>query len=338
MLNNKNILNFLLNRKFLGIVAIVLAFGLASLRVSTGNLQLLIQMGLHGMVPIGLAGVGEVLNEKGGLFNIGLEGIMLTSAFSSIYVTEITKSWVVGILVGMATGAAISFIFSIIATYGKGNQLIAGIGVNTFATGFVAFYIWQIWQPGHHMISSDKLTVPDITTPFGTYSWMILVTIGAGILIYFILNKTRFGMRVRAAGNNPFVADVSGVNVYRIRIMACVIGGTLAGLAGAYMSLDWFGQITNDMLAGRGFIALATVVFSGLHPLLALGGAGLFGFFDGFSLWLMNVPWAKPLMRHGGQYFFMALPYVIVLLVLAIFIGRRRFPKAIGKPYRREEG
>lgn len=338
MLRKKNILNILVDKKFLVIVAIASAFGLASLWVTTGNLVLLVQMGLHGMVPIGLAAVGEVLNEKGGLFNIGIEGIILTSAFTSIYAAEIAKSWAAGLLVGMATGALISFIFSIIATYGRGNQLIAGIGINTFAAGFVAFYVWQIWQPGHHLLSSSGLAVPDISTPFGTFSWMIPVTIGIGILIYLILNKTRFGMRVRAAGNNPFVTDVSGINVYRLRIMACVVGGALAGLAGAYMSLDWLGMITTELVAGRGFIALATVVFSGLNPLLALAGAGLFGFFDGFSLWLRNVPWAKSLMAHGGRYFFMMLPYLIVLIVLAVFIGKRRFPKAIGKPYRREEG
>lgn len=337
MTNKGNKLAKLKDKRLLLLIAIIIAFWLASFRIPVSDLFLLIRFGIKGTTPIALAAVGEVLNERGGLFNIGLEGIMLLGAFLSVFMAELTGSWLIGTLSGIILGAFISLIFSIIATYGKGNQLITGIGINIFAGGFAAFYIWKIWQPGHHMLSSEKLMIPGISTPIGSISWIFFIAIGMGILIYFVLHKTRFGMRVRAAGNNPFVADVSGIDVYKIRVKACVIGGALAGLAGAYISLGWLGMVTDGMPAGRGFIALATVVFSGLNPLTALAGAGIFGFFDGLSDWLLSVSWAKPLMMHGGNYFFHALPYLIVLIVLAVFIGKRRFPKAIGKPYLREK-
>lgn len=296
-----------------------------------------IRLGFKGMrmaAPIGLVAVGEVLNEKGGLFNIGLEGLLLMSAFASVFVGELTGSWIGGLVGGIATGAFISLIFALITTYGKGNQMIAGVGINMFAGGFIAYFIWQLWTPGQHL---TDISLPRIGTQWGQFSWMFLVAIGLAIFVYFLLHETKFGVRVRSVGHNPFVADASGVDVYKMRIIACVFGGALAGLAGSHLALGWVGGVTKEIASGRGFIALACVVFSGLRPMLALGAATIFGFADGISLWMRTVPWAKPLMGHGGQYFFYMLPYVIVLLTLIFAKVEGRFPKSLGQPYHREE-
>lgn len=324
------------NKRLLIILCIILVFIVLSFKINPRGLAYLALLGLQGMVPIALAAIGEVFNERGGLCNIGIEGTMLLSSFVSIYLAEVSKSWLVGVLGGMGTGMLISGIFGITATYGKGDQLIAGIGVNILALGFVAYYLMEIWHtPGYHLLTSSNLKIPAISTPLTPLSWIVFVTIGVSFAVNFVLNDTRFGMRVKATGYNPFIADVSGINVYKIRTIACIIGGALAGLGGAYMSLGWLGLSAKDLIKGRGFIALACVVFSGLDPILALEAAYLFGLFDVISLWLQSAPWAEVLMARGGRFLCLVLPYVAVLITLTVLRGERRFSKMIGEPYER---
>ncbi len=322
---------------------LVVALAIAFILIVTGfvggvgdSVHLLL-LGLYAMVPIALAAAGEVVNERGGLFNIGIEGIMLVGSFSAVYVAEISGNWFVGILGGIAVGALLAAIFGIISTYGGANQVIAGIGINIFGLGFVAYYLIVVWgNPGFHHLSSAELRVPLVSTPATPLRWMILIAIAIGFVVHYVLNHTRFGLRVRAAGFNPFVTDVSGVDVHKLRTMACIIGGALAGFGGAYMALDWLGLTARDLIQGRGFIALACVVFSGLDAILALEAALLFGLFNAIGLWLQNVPWARPIMLHGGNYLFLMLPYLAVLAVLVVFPRRERLSKEIGAPYRRE--
>jgi simple sugar transport system permease protein len=141
------------------------------------------------------------------------------------------------------------------------------------------------------------------------------------------------GFRIKAAGESPEAVDVAGVRIDLIRIFTSTIGGALCGLGGAFMPLGWFGSITKEMTAGKGFIALACVVFSGLEPLLALAAAFIFGFAGGFAYAVAITPGVKEVIPF---YFVNMIPYIITLLVVAIVIGRRRFPSAIGRPYTRE--
>jgi simple sugar transport system permease protein len=144
------------------------------------------------------------------------------------------------------------------------------------------------------------------------------------------------GLRVKAVGENPEAADVAGISVDSTRYIATIGGASLAGLAGAYLSIDWLSTITKELPAGRGFIALANVVFSGLNPLLALLGGFLFGLFDTLALWIDSHPTLKPLLPFGVHNFVKMTPYVATLLVVAVAIGHVRFPKSIGQPYRRQ--
>jgi len=298
----------------------------------------LLILGLNAMVPIGMAAVGEILNERGGQANIGIEGIIIISAFFAVYVAEASGSFLAGICGGVFIGGFIAFVFALVATYGRGNQLIAGFGINMIALGFVAYFLFTIWNtPGFHILSSEELRIPKFLTALGSISWIFWAMIVIAVVVYFVMENTRFGMRLKAAGYNPFVADASGIDVYKIRIAACTVGGAIVGLAGSYLSLDYLGVVTRDVAQGRGFIALACLVFSGLDFFLAIEVAFIFGLSEGVGLWLQNLPAAKPFVVHGGGYFFLMIPYVAVLFTLIVFPRRERLSKMIGETYKRSE-
>ena len=287
---------------------------------------------LHAMVPITLAAIGETIEEAAGLFNIGLEGILLLSALTGALGAEMSGSATVGLLAGLSTGALIGGLFGFISTYWRGSQLISGVGINLFAFGFVAFMLINLGAPGFHSVPRDG-QVKMISLGVGSLSPLVFVTVGLAIAVYWMLRRTQLGIRIRSVGENPAAADVAGINVNALRLATALAAGAFAGLAGAYLSVDWLGAVTKELTAGRGFIALATVVFSGLNPLLALFGGFVFGFFDGFATWVSTYPKIKDVIPW--QFVAMA-PYIVTLLVVAGAIGRVRFPAALGVPYRRE--
>ena len=287
---------------------------------------------LHAMVPITLAAIGETIEESAGLFNIGLEGMLLISALTGALGAEYTGSAVGGLLVGLSTGALLGLVFGVINTYWKGDQLITGVGINLLALGFVAFMLVNLGAPGFHTVPRD-VQIKLIPLGVGALSPLVLVTVAMAFVVYWLLYRTQLGIRIKAVGENPAAADVAGISVNAVRLGTAIAAGALVGLAGAYLSVDWFGAVTKEVSAGRGFIALATVVFSGLNPLLALVGGFIFGFFDGFATWVATYPKIKEIIPW--QFVAMA-PYIVTLLVVAGVIGRVRFPKALGTPYFRE--
>ena len=287
---------------------------------------------LHAMVPITLAAIGETIEESAGLFNIGLEGMLLISALTGALGAEYTGSAIGGLLVGLSTGALLGLVFGVINTYWKGDQLITGVGINLLALGFVAFMLVNLGAPGFHTVPRD-VQIKLIPLGVGALSPLVLVTVAMAFVVYWLLHRTQLGIRIKAVGENPAAADVAGISVNAVRLGTAIAAGALVGLAGAYLSVDWFGAVTKEVSAGRGFIALATVVFSGLNPLLALLGGFIFGFFDGFATWVATYPKIKEIIPW--QFVAMA-PYIVTLLVVAGVIGRVRFPKALGTPYFRE--
>ena len=298
--------------------------------MSWNSLVNILFIALHAMVPITLTAVGEVIGETAGLFNIGLEGILLLSAFTGVIGAEHAGP-VVGLLVGMGTGALVGLIFSVISTYWKGSQMITGIGINLFAAGMVAYGLIVLGQPGFRLLASEN-RLASIRTPAGGLSPIIIIAVIVPFIAYWFLKRTRAGLILKATGEAPEAADVAGINVNRVRLLATTVGGALAGLGGAYMSVSWIGSITKGLSAGRGFISLATVVFSGLNPILALVGGFIYGVFQSLAIWIKNTPGITFL---PWQVFDM-LPYIVTLLVVAGVIGRVRFPKSLGKPYIRE--
>ncbi|MBE9523118.1 MAG: ABC transporter permease, partial [Proteobacteria bacterium] len=214
---------------------------------------------LHAMVPITLTATGEVIGESAGLFNIGLEGIILLSAMTGALGAE-AGGPAVGLLVGLGTGLVMGLVFGWVCTYFKGIQLIAGVGINLFAAGLVTFWLIHLGVPGHHAVAAESQMV-NISTPYGDFSPMIFVAITLPVLIYILLFRTKLGLKIRAVGENPQAADVAGIKIHLLRLLSTAAGASLAGLAGAYISIDWLGSVTKEISAGRGFIALATVVF-----------------------------------------------------------------------------
>jgi len=289
----------------------------------------LLRISLHAMVPITLTAVGEIIGETAGLFNIGLEGALLLSAFAGAIGAEFGGP-LFGLLVGMVVGSSLGLLFSVINTYWKGTQMITGIGINLFAVGIVAFGLIKLGAPGFHDVPKVS-ELAKLQTPIGAVSPMIFVALVVPFIAYWFLKRTRAGLILKAVGEAPEAADVAGININLIRLLATTCGGALAGLGGAYMSVCWIGSVTKDISAGRGFIALATVVFSGLNPLLALLGGFIFGFFQSLATWIKTLP-SKPIPWQ----FVEMLPYIVTLLVVSGVIGRVRFPKALGKPYKRE--
>ncbi len=297
--------------------------------MSWNDILSLLRISLHAMVPITLTAVGEIIGETAGLFNIGLEGALLLSAFAGAIGAEFGGP-IVGLLVGMVVGAGLGLLFSVINTYWKGTQMITGIGINLFAVGIVAFGLIKLGAPGFHDVPKAA-ELAKLQTPIGAVSPMIFVALIVPFIAYWFLKRTRAGLILKAVGEAPEAADVAGININLVRLLATTFGGALAGLGGAYMSVCWIGSVTKDISAGRGFIALATVVFSGLNPLLALLGGFIFGFFQSLATWIKTLP-SKPIPWQ----FVEMLPYIVTLLVVSGVIGRVRFPKALGQPYKRE--
>ncbi len=297
-------------------------------------LLITLPVALRAMVPIALAAIGEVVAERAGVVNIGLEGILVISAFAAVVGAQAAGTPWVGLAAGMLAGAAVALLHGWIGIYLKGDQIISGVGINLLGIGLVGFGAMALW--GNRSLQLDyALWVPGLPVPWGSLSPLVPLTVLIAGLTWWLLHRTAFGLRVQAVGENPEAADVVGVPVERVRLLAVVYGGLLGGLGGAFLSLDWTHTITNTLPAGRGFIALATVVFSKLNPLLALVGGFLFGYFEALAIQLDSAA-----SGGGGpalpSQFVRMIPYVATLVVVAGAIGRARFPKAIAQPYRRE--
>jgi simple sugar transport system permease protein len=297
----------------------------------------LIETGLLAMTPLALAAIGECLNEQAGTVNVGMEGIFLITAVLGVYWAEVFRSGLYGLLFGALMGALIGLAFGVVCVYGRADQVIAGMGLNIFALGLGPYLLMSIWGfPGIHVFSQDLMFQPLRFTIAGDLFSISPVTISAivlAVLAYLLLTRTLLGVRIRASGENPIAVDVAGVSVARIRVLMCVIGGALAGLGGAFMPLGWFGGVVKEVSAGRGFIALAAVVFAGLNPILALVASFIFGFSEGVAFTFVVSPGVKEIIPF---YFIQMLPYVVTLTILAAAIGGKKFPRALGKPYVRE--
>lgn len=331
-------MNFLSNIKFrrlfwflAGIIfVIIFIYGIYKFGFSPKSL---LETTLLSMTPLALTAVGECINEKAGVVNIGLEGILLITSVTGVFGAELFNSGVSGLIFGALTGAIIGLIFGVVSVYARADQVVAGMGINIFALGFVPYLLMSIWAfPGIH-IFPKRLKIRPLFTPFGQLNYVSIAAIIIAILAHILLNKTVLGFRIKAAGEKPEAVDVAGIRIDWIRIFTSTLGGALCGLGGAFMPLAWFGGVTKEISAGRGFIALACVVFSGLEPLLALLAALIFGFAGGFAYSVAVTPGIKEIIPF---YFINMIPYITTLLVVAIAIGRRRFPSASGRPYTRE--
>ena len=270
--------------------------------------------------PLIYAALGGVLSERAGVINIGLEGILVAGAFVSVAVSGATGSPVLGALGGFIAGALLAALLAYAATKLAVDQIVAGTGLNIMALAAAGYGLVLVYhQPG----ASHE--VPALGN--AGEIWLIAIAVLAAFVLQFVLARTPWGLRVRACGEDPGAAESSGIDALRTRFTAVVAGGAIAALGGVFLSLAELDLYSDGMTAGRGFIALAAVIFGRWTPLGAFGAALFFGFFAAlqFSLQRAGVP--SELMQ--------ALPYLAALVALA-GLGGSRAPAADGVPYVRQ--
>ncbi|MEX2613727.1 MAG: ABC transporter permease [Gaiellaceae bacterium] len=288
--------------------------------------------------PLAFAAMGGIFSERSGVVNIGLEGMMLTGAFFAIWGALWSGTWVVGIAMAMVFGGLLALIHAFFCIHLRADQIVSGFAVNLLALGVTGFLFTSIYPSGIPLgvsrvpnVNLDFLSAIPIAGDFleGVFGslnllvWMMLLTV---VLTYVVLFKTPIGLRIRAVGEHPRAADTVGISVYGVRYAAVVTSGVLAALGGAFLSLGFVGNFAENMTSGRGFIALAAVIFGKWRPGWAFTATLLFGY--GFAL-------AIPLQREANisENLISTLPYVLTLIAVAGLIGRSIPPVAVGRPY-----
>jgi simple sugar transport system permease protein len=290
--------------------------------------------------PLALAAIGGIFSERSGVVNIGLEGMMLAGAFFGIVVVAETGQWELGILGAMGAGAVLALIHAFFSIHLQGDQIISGFAINFLALGMTGYLFRSIYSTRgtpelEERIPNVRLPliedIPFIGDVFGNLNLMIWVMFAVVILAFIVLFKTPLGLRIRSVGEHPKAADTVGISVYKVRYAAVILSGVLAGLGGAYLSFGTGNAFNENMTAGRGFIALAAVIFGNWRPFGAFGACLLFGFSSALALRLQGSSLLPSDLASANL--LQTLPYVLTLVALVGVIGRSRGPAAAGRPY-----
>lgn len=282
-------------------------------------------------VPLVLAALVGVIGERSGVINIGIEGQMLAAAFVAFFAAAVSGSLLVGVLAGMGTGLLAGAFLAWTTVKWQMDQIIAGVVLNIVATGLTSFYYRQ-GQTLPAVMPSVELPllskIPLLGPVFFTGGPLSLFTIAAVIFVQVMLFSTRWGLRTRAIGEHPHAADTAGIDVVLWRLINVSLAGILAGAAGAYLSMEASSSFERGFTAGRGFLALAIMIFGAWHPAKAMAAALFFGLMSGAAAQAQ----ASNLVAIPEQ-FVNLLPYVLTLVVLAFASGRVRPPAAAGQPF-----
>ena len=290
--------------------------------------------GLRLATPLIFAALGGLFSERSGVINIALEGLMLMGAFTAAVATYELRNPFLGLLCGVAAGGALAFVYAVACIKFQADQVVAGMAINFLMFGLPALISGSVYDSTGSTPQLDKsIQLPsffDNRINVATILVLVLVPI-----VYYILYKTPFGLRLRAVGENPAAADAAGVNVIRLRYIAVVISGSLAAAGGAYLSTGQSSLFTRNMTAGRGFIALAALILAKWRPVPVLLACLFFGFMEALTNAIQGVI-KLPSGEDIPIQFIQMIPYVLTIIVLAGFIGLSRAPKALGIPYRKE--
>jgi len=314
---------------FLVLVVMILSY--TSNAIAT---EAVLASALRHSTPLILGALCGLIGERSGIINIGIEGQMLMSAFLSFLIASYTKSIGLGIVVGLLTGALLGLLLAFMSIKLKVDQIIGGTVINILALGLTGYF----YQAG--LTTSGKLqpiAIPVLSeipilgpvffeNPPITYATIVLV-----FVVHYVLFHTKWGLRTRAVGEHPRAADTVGVNVFRLRYINVMIAGAIGGLAGAFLTLEAVGSFERAMTNGRGFVALAVMLFGKYTPFGAWGAALLFGLATAMQTQLQFAGTIDIPHQFIGM-----IPYVMTILVLAGFVGRTRVPAAGGKVYEKE--
>lgn len=269
--------------------------------------------------PIIYAALGGVISERSGVVNIGLEGMMIAGAFAAVVISGLTGSPMLGVLAGIGSGAVLGLVLAVAATVFKADQIVAGTGINLVAAGGAAYALVLLYnQPG---------ASPQVNA-LGNRFWILVVlAFVCALLLHVVLFYTPWGLRVRACGENPRAVNDAGLRPLRLRAAAVILSGALAGLGGTFLSIGEVNLFSDGMTAGRGFIALAAVIFGRWTPWGATGAAIFFGFFEALQYVLQGrIGWLPADAME-------AVPYIAALFAIAGLVGKVRAPAADGIPY-----
>lgn len=327
------------------IAAGLLGFGIAYLATLSGLGKLesvvvwsaLLAAMLRFATPLAFAALGGMFSERSGVVNIGLEGMMLMGAFFAIMAADKLDSWWLGLLMGVLAGGAAALVHAIWAIHLRADQIVGGTAINFLAVGLTGYLFIDIY--GQEGTPTDIPSIPNVRLGFlgdgfvgdifGRLNLMIWIAILLVPLTWAIMFKTPIGLRIRACGEHPKAADTVGINVYLVRYGAVVVSGMLAAAGGAYLSIGFVNSFNENMTAGRGFIALAALIFGQWKPVGAAAACLLFGFSSALAQRL-------PEYSQSASVLFQALPYVLTLIAVAGVIGRSIPPAAVGKPYQKQ--
>jgi simple sugar transport system permease protein len=288
--------------------------------------------------PLTFAALGGLVSERSGVVNIALEGMMLMGAFFAAYGADRTGSWVGGLVIGVLAGMALALVHAIFAVSLRSDQIVSGTALNFVALGITGYmYVDKYGANG----TPDNLpAVPDVHLPTDSLGFIgqaisqlnLLVwgSLVAVVIVWVVIFRTRLGLRLRSVGENPRAAETVGIDVYRTRYAAVIASGGLAALGGAFLSIGFVHSFSQNMTAGRGFIALAALIFGRWRPGGLLAATLLFGFSSALA---QRLPEFSPQLAT----LFQALPYVLTLIAVAGVVGRSTPPAADGVPYTRED-
>jgi ABC-type uncharacterized transport system permease subunit len=321
-----------------------IGLGILALNSSTDNLNTVFTASLIASMfvfstPLVFAGIGGVFSERSGVVNIGLEGMMLMGAFFGVYGADKTGSWVGGLLIAMLAGGLMALVHAVFAIHLRADQIVGGTAVNFLALGITGYFFFQLYHGQDVPVGIS--TIPDVKIPWvqnlkflgpaiGDLNLMVWLSFLLVIVAYIVIFKTPIGLRIRACGEHPRAADTVGINVYAVRYGAVILSGILAALGGAYLSIGFGGGTFNDnMTAGRGFIALAAMIFGNWRPFGTFCAALLFGFSTALAYRL-------PVYSSTAATLFQTLPYILTLIAVAGVIGRTIPPAADGRPYTKQ--
>ncbi|MGI9480859.1 MAG: ABC transporter permease [Hyphomicrobiales bacterium] len=316
-------------------------------------IALIIDSAVRLSVPLLFACLAGLYSERSGIFDIGLEGKMLGAAFAAGAMAAVTGSAWAGLTAGIGVSLGLALLHGFACITHRGNQIVSGVAINILAVGLTA-QLGSTWfqQGGQTPKLPNTARFLDITLPF---SWELApvpiighiyseIMSGHGILVYlaylavpltwWVLYRTRFGLRLRAVGENPAAVDTAGISVTWLRYRAVICCGILCGFAGAYLSVEQSAGFIRDMTAGKGFIALAALIFSKWRPIQALGACFLFGLLDAVAIRLQGAE--LPIIGEVPVQFMQAVPYILTVILLAGFVGRAIPPRAGGIPYVKE--
>ncbi|MSP77347.1 MAG: ABC transporter permease [Rhodospirillaceae bacterium] len=302
------------------ILTLLFATGAATFRVAT---------------PLVLCAMGGLFSERSGIIDVGLEGKMLMAAFAAASTAAVTGSPWLGVLVAILAAEAMALLHGFACITHRGNQVVSGVAINILAAGLTVVLGTAWFARGGQTpdLAAGQRLMP-LFLPGAGDNILVYVALLSVPLTWWIVERTRFGLRLRAVGEMPIAVDAAGISVSWLRYRAVLLCGLFSGLAGAYLAIAQNAAFSRDMTAGQGFIALAAIIFGKWRPWPAFGACLIFGLLDAIAIRLQGV--TVPGIGEVPVQLFQALPYLLTMFLLAGFIGRAIAPKAVGVPYEKE--